>query len=127
MFLELLTLSQKKKSIPAIEIGYPSWKTVVTLVQCSECSHIYYLNPPSQDAINQFYKSSWKSEAEDSKVDSSALPQMINEKLAYLMADLGINNPENKMNLMYLDDVIERIKISINSQDGGSNLFINEN
>ncbi len=37
-----------------------------------------------------------------------------------------INNPENKMNLMYLDDVIERIKISINSQDGGSNLFINE-
>ena len=26
----------------------------------------------------------------------------------------------------YLDDVIERIKISINSQDGGSNLFINE-
>lgn len=92
---ELCPICQcKKKSIPAIEIGYPSWKTVVTLVQCSECSHIYYLNPPSQDAINQFYKSSWKSEAEDSKFDSSALPQMINEKLAYLMADLGINNPE---------------------------------
>ncbi len=37
-----------------------------------------------------------------------------------------IKNPENKMNLMYLDDVIERILISINTSDYGSNLFINE-
>ena len=61
----------EKRSIPAVEIGYPSWKTAVTLAQCSECSHIYYLNPPSQDAIDQFYKSSWKSEGKDSEFDPS--------------------------------------------------------
>ena len=50
------------KSIPAVEIGLPSWKRAVTLVQCSSCSHIYYRNPPSQDVIHEFYNNSYKSD-----------------------------------------------------------------
>ncbi len=83
----------EKKATPAVEIGSPTWKTAVALVQCSDCSHIYYLNPPSQASIDRFYKSSWKSEDKDCEFHLSSLPQKINGKMASLMADLGINNP----------------------------------
>ena len=82
----------KESSIPAVEIGLPSWKTAVTLVQCSHCSHIYYQNPPSQDVINQFYNDSYKSENNDSDINISPLTKTVNHKLADLMADLGMSN-----------------------------------
>lgn len=82
----------EEKWIPAVEIGLPSWKAAVILVQCSDCSHIYYRNPPSQDFIDQFYKSSWKSEDNDSGFNPSSSSKMINKKLADLMLDLGMRN-----------------------------------
>ena len=80
------------KSIPAVEIGLPSWKTAVTLAQCSDCSHIYYQNPPSQDVIQQFYNNDYKSEKNDYGCNSSPPIRKINKKLGNLMVDLGMSN-----------------------------------
>jgi len=78
----------RDSNVDVVEIGGEGWRDVVTLVQCGNCSHIYYRNPPSMEFVSKYYKEQWMLEADSYKTDAQFRARPT-PKLANLAEDLG--------------------------------------
>jgi len=77
---------------PLLEIGKEKWKHVVTLNICKNCNHIYYKNPPSEQAILDYYKGTFlkKNLSEATEADNTVSNTIVN-----LLDDLNFNNNDS--------------------------------
>ncbi len=56
------------RSTPATlaELGSSTWDKRVSFVQCVECDHLYYQNPPSEEYFTRFYNEQWNAKGGES-------------------------------------------------------------
>lgn len=81
----------RQAPVDLVELGQKGWKQRVRLVQCADCDHVYYLNPPSAAYFTRFYLEEWNRERETSgKVEPS---RKIKRMAAKLLGDLGRLDP----------------------------------
>ncbi len=79
-------------AVPALEIGESDWKATVKLVHCSGCTHVYYLNPPSAESIEAFYRSSWNTQTGESLDNDVIVKTGTFDKIARRLAEAGITD-----------------------------------
>ncbi len=75
----------------AVEIGGAHWQAVVKVVQCQQCSHVYYLNPPCADMIKDYYQANWN-QTEQSFAKRNQVKTTPKNKIAQLVQDLKISD-----------------------------------
>lgn len=78
------------------ELGQADWQDRMELVQCRDCDHIYYANPPGEDWFANFYRSEWNAPRGE-KLSAAAEPDTaVKDTAARLMADAGLLNPSSR-------------------------------
>lgn len=75
-----------------VELGQESWKRRVALVQCRDCDHVYYLNPPSAEFFARFYREEWNRERETLAAVKPS--RKVKSTMAELLRDLRHGNRE---------------------------------
>lgn len=78
------------RSDPAvlIELGQDRWATRLGLVQCVDCDHVFYRNPPPAEYFTRFYATEWNAGREDPKRLGPS--RKTKRTAAALAEDLGI-------------------------------------
>jgi len=75
-----------------VEFGQESWRSRVQLVQCPDCDHVYYLNPPSAGFFQRFYREEWNRERE--RLAAVKPSRKVKATMAELLGDLRHRNPK---------------------------------
>lgn len=71
-----------------IELGQVGWATCLSLVQCADCDHVFYRNPPPPEFFTRFYATEWNAGREDPKRLGPS--RKTKGTTASLAADLGL-------------------------------------
>ena len=71
-----------------VEFGQEAWTHRVRLVQCRDCDHVHYQNPPSAAFFARFYREEWNRERETLKATVKP-SRKVKGTMAALLADLG--------------------------------------
>jgi SAM-dependent methyltransferase len=79
-------------AVALVEFGQASWTHRVQLVQCPDCDHVYYLNPPSAEYFARFYREEWNRGRET--LEAPVKPsRKVKHTMAALLGDLGQRDP----------------------------------
>ena len=77
---------------PVLRLGHPRWQAKVALMQCSRCGHVYYLNPPSEEFLLDFYRHHWNLARQPDGASAVQIHTGVNRKIARLLADLNVRD-----------------------------------
>jgi 2-polyprenyl-3-methyl-5-hydroxy-6-metoxy-1,4-benzoquinol methylase len=70
-------------------LGLKSWAVRLDLVQCKNCNHLHYANPPGVDWFTNFYRKEWNADRGES-VSAGVKPSSgVKDNAARLAADAG--------------------------------------
>jgi|GEM_PF-5151167 len=81
----------------ALEVWMAEWTSVVSLAQCRECTHIYYLNPPSDEFIDNYYRTSWNKLSGQTPNSEVVVGTRVARKLPRLLQELGITDRSTRI------------------------------
>lgn len=77
------------RATPLVQLGDASWRARVDLLQCADCEHLYYANPPPAEYFTRYYKQVWNAAQGESLRKPAALKPKVSRKLVSLANEMG--------------------------------------
>ena len=74
-----------------VKLGQPQWQSQMQVVQCKNCEHLFYANPPGEEWFANFYRSEWNSDRGENVNAKLTASMKVRSTSASLLADAAIS------------------------------------